>query len=73
MMSFLCIPRGQENETLAGKGLAIQPKTKAAVEAYYSEFHGLQEDRMVKQMLSNRLVNFCFLDFNHRFDRLPRK
>ena len=64
-MSFLYIlSPGQENETLPYRRLAIQPKTKA-VEAYYSEFLGLQKDRIAKQMLPIAEENFYFLNFNH--------
>jgi hypothetical protein len=56
-------PSRQENETLPDRRLAIQSKTKAAVEAYYSEFLGLQKDRIVKQMLSNRLERVLFPKF----------
>jgi hypothetical protein len=66
-MWSLYVPRGQEIETLPDRCLAIQPKTKAMacagaffVEAYYSEFLGLQKDRIAKQMPSNHMGRFLF-------------
>ena len=47
-------------------------QNESAVEAYYAEFKELQKDRMVKQMLSNRLADFDLRSFNHNFGRFIR-
>jgi len=66
-MPILYIPRGPENETLPDRRFAIQLKTKASVEAYYSEFHRLQKDRIVNQMLSNHREKFLFYECQSSF------
>jgi hypothetical protein len=65
-------PSRRQNESLPGRRLAIQPKSKA-VEAYYSEFLGLQK-RSYRQTGAVKLPEKSyFLNFNHHFGRFQLK
>jgi hypothetical protein len=66
-MSFLHFPRGRQKRTSSRPTFFDSAPNESAVEAYYSEFLGLQKDRTAKQVLPDALVKFLFRRFQSLF------